>query len=244
MAKYPLQFGNSRLTRALLLPIFSLFLTLQLWLIGTPAASATGVYSMPSLPRGESSWLLDQAGALSRITRNEINSELNDLAQNTENQLHMVTIHRLDYGETVETFTKKLFQKWFPTAEDQANQVLLVLDNVTNTTAIQAGDAAKSMLSEDIAESVAQETVMVPLRQDNKYNQALLDASDRLVAVLSGEPDPGPPQVADTVRTEGTFARAEETDDRSATVIVVVLLVLATVIPMATYYWFQMQSSS
>lgn len=221
----------------------SLLLMLQLWLVGTPTASATGVYSMPSLPVGESSWLLDQAGALSRITRNEINSELNDLAQQTGNQVHVVTIHRLDYGETVETFTEKLFQKWFPTAEAQANQVLLVLDNVTNTTAIRAGDAVKSALSDPIAESVVQETVMVPLRKDNKYNQALLDASDRLVAVLSGEPDPGPPQVQDAVRTEGTFARAEETDDRSATVIVVVLLVLATVIPMVTYYFFQMQSS-
>jgi uncharacterized protein len=245
MLKYPLPLRvRAFLTRCLILPVFSLFLTLQLWLVGTPAASATGVYSMPGLPTGESSWLLDQAGTLSRVTRNEINSELNDLAEKTGNQVHMVTIHRLDYGETVETFTEKLFQKWFPTPEDQANQVLLVLDNVTNTTAIYTGDALKSALSDETATSVTQETVMVPLRQDNKYNQALLDASDRLVAVLSGEPDPGPPQANDAVRTEGTFARAEETDDRSATVVVVVLLVLATVIPMATYYWFQMQSSS
>lgn len=84
---------------------------------------------------------------------------------------------------------------------------------------------------------------MMPLRDGNKYNQAFLDASDRLVAVISGNPDPGPPVVEETIQTEGTFARAEDTDDRSATVIVVVLLVLATVIPMATYYFYQFMQS-
>lgn len=80
---------------------------------------------------------------------------------------------------------------------------------------------------------------MVPLRNGNKYNQAFLDASDRLAAVLSGEADPGPPVVETAIQTEGTFARAEETDDRSATVIVVALLAAATIIPMATYYIYQ-----
>ena len=37
----------------------------------------------------------------------------------------------------------------------------------------------------------------------------------------------------------GIFKKAEETDQGNATVIVVVLLVLATVIPMVTYFWYQ-----
>lgn len=226
-----------------LMTVFGLLLTLQLWAVGTPSAYATGVYSMPSLTTGEPTWVIDQAGVMSRITRNEISSELEKLANQTGKEVRFVTVHRLDYGETIETFAEKLFQKWFPTAEAQANQALVVLDNVTNTTAIQTGSGLKETLSDDISNSVAQETMMVPLREGNKYNQAFLDASDRLVAVLSGEPDPGPPLVADNIQTEGTFARAEETDDRSATIVVVVLLVLATVIPMATYYFYQgMQS--
>lgn len=223
--------------------MFGLVLTLQLWLVGTPPASATGVYSMPNLAAGEPTWVVDQAGALSRITRNEINGELDKLAKQTGKEVRFVTIHRLDYGETIDSFTEKLFQKWFPTAEDQADQVLVALDNVTNTTAIQTGSSVKDLLTDEIAKSVVQETVQVPLRSDNKYNQAFLDASDRLVAVLSGQPDPGPPVVEDNVQTEGTFARAEETDDRSATVVVVVLLLLATVIPMATYYFYQTMQS-
>lgn len=222
--------------------MITLLCVIQLWLTAAPEAQATGVYSMPNLAAGDPTWVIDQATTLSRITRNELNGALEKLAQTTGTEVRFVTIHRLDYGESIDDFAQKLFQKWFPTPEAQANQVLLVLDNVTNTSAIQTGAAVKETLTDEIAESVAQETVLVPIRDSNKYNQAFLDASDRLVAVLSGQEDPGPPVVNETVQTEGTFARAEETDDRSATIIVVVLLVLATVIPMVTYYFYQMQS--
>jgi uncharacterized protein len=70
-----------------------------------------------------------------------------------------------------------------------------------------------------------------------------MDASDRLVAILSGEPDPGPPVVASNIQTEGTFATPEETAGSNATIWVIGLLIAATVIPMATYFLYQgMQS--
>ncbi|HEY9837120.1 MAG TPA: hypothetical protein V6D27_09510, partial [Vampirovibrionales bacterium] len=71
------------------------------------------------------------------------------------------------------------------------------------------------------------------------YNQALTDVSDRMIAVLSGQPDPGPPIIDTSLNIERTFATAEETDSGNATMVVIVLLVLATVIPMATYYFYQ-----
>ncbi len=225
--------------RSIWLTLVSVVLMLQVWLISPDSAAATGVYSMPSLRAGEQTWIIDQAGVMSRATRGELSSELANLADQTGNEVRFVTIHRLDYGETIETFTKQLFEKWFPTPEAQANQTLLVLDNVTNSSAISTGAEVQSLLTPEAAQSVAQETVMVPLRNGNKYNQAFLDASERLTAILSGEADPGPPIVENNVQTEGTFARAEETDDRSATVIVVVLLLAATIIPMATYYIYQ-----
>lgn len=218
-------------------PVLGAVLVVQLWALGAMPASATGVYSLPST--SGPNWILDQAGVLSRLTQGELSGELDTLAQDTGKEVRIVTIHRLDYGETVDSFAEALFQKWFPTPEAGANQLLIVLDNVTNTIAIRTGEAVKSLLPDDIAESVSQETMMVPLRDGNKYNQAFLDASDRLTAILTGNPDPGPPVVQNNIDTEGTFASAEETDDRSATIVVVVLLVLATVIPMATYYLYQ-----
>ena len=76
------------------------------------------------------------------------------------------------------------------------------------------------------------------MREGNKYNQAFLDASDRLGVILSGQPDPGPPIVQEKINTEGTFTKAEDTDQGSATVWVIGLLVVATIIPMATYFFY------
>jgi uncharacterized protein len=226
----------AKLLRGLLLAAVGLIFVAQ---VSAAPAYATSVYSMPSLAAGDPTWVVDEAEILSRLSEGKISGELEKLAQSTGNEVRFVTVHRLDYGETIQSFTDQLFEQWFPTPEAQANQTLLVLDNVTNNVAIRTGDRAKATLTDEIAQSVAQETVMVPLRQDNKYNQAFLDASDRLVAVLSGQPDPGPPVVDNTVLVEGTFATPEETEKSNATVWVVGFLVAATVIPMATYYLYQ-----
>lgn len=202
-------------------------------------ALATGVYEMPVLSAGDRTWVFDKGDVLSRSSESNISSVLDNLENKTGTQVRFVTIHRLDYGETTATFTDQLFQQWFPTKEDQTNQILLVLDTVTNSAAIRTGEGVKSLLTDEIAQSVAGETVQVPLREGNKYNEAFTAASTRLATVLSGEPDPGAPQVVDNIQVEGTFKKAEETDQGNATVVVVVLLVLATVIPMVTYFWYQ-----
>lgn len=202
-------------------------------------ALATGIYEMPMLSAGDRTWVWDKGDVLSRSSESTITSVLDNLETQTGKQVRLVTIHRLDYGETTATFTKQLFEQWFPATEDQTNQILLVLDTVTNSAAIRTGEGVKSLLTDEIAQSVAGETVQVPLREGNKYNEALTAASDRLATVLSGQPDPGAPEVVDNTQVEGTFKKAEETDQGNATVIVVVLLVLATVIPMVTYFWYQ-----
>ena len=202
-------------------------------------ALATGVYEMPVLSAGDRTWVFDKGDVLSRSSESNISSVLDNLENQTGKQVRFVTIHRLDYGETTATFTDQLFEQWFPTKEDQTNQILLVLDTVTNSAAIRTGEGVKSLLTDEIAESVAGETVQVPLREGNKYNEAFAGASTRIATVLSGEPDPGAPEVVDNIQVEGTFKKAEETDQGNATVVVVVLLVLATVIPMVTYFWYQ-----
>jgi uncharacterized protein len=202
-------------------------------------AFATGVYEIPMLSAGDRTWVLDKGDVLSRSSESNISSVLDTLEKQTGKEVRFVTIHRLDYGETTASFTNQLFEQWFPTKEDQADRILLVLDTVTNSAAIRTGEGVKSLLTDEIAQSVAGETVQVPLREGNKYNEAFAAASSRIATVLSGEPDPGAPEVVDNIQVEGTFKKAEETDQGNATVVVVVLLVLATVIPMVTYFWYQ-----
>lgn len=214
----------------------TLLLTTQLW---AAPALATGVYSMPqTLSSG--TWIIDDADQISRINEGKIVGDLKQLAADTGSEVRFVTIHRLDYGETVQTFADQLMETWFPTPEARANQTVVVLDDVTNNVGISVGEQTAERLSEEIAQSVANETMRVPLLKGNQYNQSFLAATERLSAVLAGNPDPGPPEYDNTVDTERNFATAEETDATrgSSTTLVIVLLIAATVIPMATYYWY------
>ena len=239
MRKLLHQVSNWKQLQRLILSMVLLVLVTQLF---AAPASATGVYQMPNQSDINHTWVIDKAEVLSRLSEGMLNKKLDSLAQQTGEEVRLVTVRRLDYGETPTSFTKALFEKWFPTPETQANQTLLVIDTLSNGIAIRTGDKAKSLLSDQIAESVTTETMLAPLRDGEKYNQAFLDASDRLVAVLSGKPDPGPPQVA-AVQVESTFKKADETKNSNATVWVIGLLLAATIIPMATYYLYQVIQS-
>ena len=224
-------FSNQKYVIRLIFPVLVIMMATSLFIL---PASATGVYQIPSLTAD--TWILDQGDVISRLNEGQISKAFKDLAQETGNEVRIVTVHRFDYGETPESFAKGLFSKWFPTVAEQSNQVLLLIDTVTNGIAIISGDQIKSVLTDSIAQSVAEETLGAALRDGDKYNQGFLDVSDRLVAVLSGKPDPGPPQIKEIVQVAGTFTKAEETDQGNATAWVVGLLIAATVIPMATYY--------
>jgi uncharacterized protein len=207
-------------------------------------AQATAVYEIPAVSAGVPTWVVDKADVLSLSTESKVKSTLEQLAKQTSKEVRFVTIHRLDYGDTIQTFTDKLFKKWFPTATEQSAQTLIVLDNVTNTIGIQTGSETQSALTPAIAASIISETMSIPLRDGNKYNQAFGDAADRLVAVLSGQPDPGPPVIISTPELGRTYLKAEETEANRTNFLIVVigLLIVATVIPMATWWWYQNQS--
>lgn len=225
--------------------ILSFALLLLLTGIVTPNALATGVYDIPTVTPGQSTWVIDQGEVLSRSSEGETSKNLESLAKNTGNEIRIVTIRRLDYGETIDSLTQELFDKWFPTDEIKANQGLLVLDTLTNTSAFLTGKKVKDIMSDDIAKSIAQETLLFPLQQGDKYNQAVVSAGDRLVTVLSGKEDPGPPKIVDNIQAERTYKTSEETkkEQGNSTIWVIGLLIAATVIPMATYFWYQSLSS-
>jgi uncharacterized protein len=201
-----------------------------------PVQAATSPSDVPDISEDNTTWVVDQAEVVSRINEGKLNDVLEDIAGTTGAEMKFVVIRRLNYGETVDSFADKLFNQWYPEPEQRQDKVLLVFDTITNNVTLRVGEDLKDRLSEEIAQSVIKDTIGVPIREDNKYNEAFLNASNRLGTVLAGEPDPGPPQVQDDIQVESTFTKAEETDTENSTVWVVGLLVVATVIPMATYF--------
>lgn len=204
-------------------------------------ANAMGIYEFTAPAPAE--WVIDRADILSRTNEGKLSTQLSNLAEQTGYEVRMVTLHRLDYDETSQTFADKLFEKWFPTPEAQAKQTVIVIDDITNNIGIRTGEAVKTMMPDAIAKSITEETMGIPLKEGIKYNQAFLGAGDRLTAILSGEPDPGPPQVKETVNVDRNFATKEETKSSNATLWVVGLLIVATVVPMATWWYYQYMQS-
>jgi len=214
----------------------TVFLLVAIFCIATPAI-ATGLFDLPDFD-AERVWVVDTADAISNANQSKLTKTFKELADGTGQEVRMVAIRRLDYGDTVDSLAEKIFADWYPSSEAQANQTLIVLDTLTNNIAIRSGDEAQSLIGEEVAASIVDDTMGYSIRKGNKYNQAFNEAGDRLVAVLSGQEDPGPPVIEDEIQTEGTFTSAEDTDDGSATVWVIGFLIVATVVPMVTYYWY------
>ncbi|MGB7275329.1 MAG: TPM domain-containing protein, partial [Geitlerinemataceae cyanobacterium] len=111
----------------LLATIASIMLATPVW--------ATGVYDLPIVSAGDSDWVIDDANVLSLVGKGNIKNNLTRINEQTGTEVRFVTVRKLDYGETIESFTNSLFEAWYSTPEVQAKQVLLVLDTLTNNSA-------------------------------------------------------------------------------------------------------------
>jgi uncharacterized protein len=213
-------------------------------LFGANSALALTVEDVPPLSEVENGkvlFVLDDAEVLSNSTEATLTKELQQLAQDKHIQVRVLTVKRIEFGQPAQEFVDQVFDKWFPTPEAKANQALLLVAVEDHRTAIARGEAVAEVVPQAILQSIVSTNVLYPVQQAN-YNQAVLDGINRLMAVAYGKPDPGEPVVAQEPAETRNYAKAEETDVNSSTLIVVVLLFLATVIPMVTYYWFQNQN--
>lgn len=202
----------------------------------TDSVEATSIYDFPSTLNFDQDAVIDQANVLSPITESQIKDKLKNLAKETTEEVYFVTIDRVEFVETAQGFAEGLFEQWFSTPQVGSDKIVIVVDTLTETSGIKVGKAGEALLDQVTAQSVANETLLTPVRNGSRYNQAAFDVVDRLTPVLSGLPDPGPPTLEATVSTERTYATAEETEESNATAIVIVLLIVATIVPMATYF--------
>jgi uncharacterized protein len=195
-------------------------------------AGALEIADIPDLPADDRTWVVDFANIISSATEGEISRKLDAIQTATGKSVRFVTVPRIDFGQPAQEFLQELFAKWFPTGgEDQA---LVLIVGEDHRTAWQAGEGIKAVLSPALLQSVIEETMLPPVRSA-RFNQALQEGAKRLLAVLAGEPDPGPPPVVAQVERKV----AEPVDAKTSTTWVLALLAGATIVPMATYFLLQ-----
>jgi uncharacterized protein len=215
------------MTRVLLALVLSLALLV-------PAGSALAVAAQDFPAQAPENHLVDGADVLSRATNGELSKRLERLEQDHINA-NLVTLRRLDYGVDLDGFANDLLQRWL--AGDDGS-LLVVVETATNSAAIKADAGVQQRLPESLLESTAEETMALPLRDGDRYRQAVVDGLTRLETVLAGGEDPGPPLVAETQVLVSNVPTKEETAESKAWVWITVLMVLGTLVPMATWWVF------
>ena len=205
-------------------------------LIAVPAAVAVSAQDFPlSLPEEV---VLDSGDVLSRASRNEISTRLQEL-----NQFHvdarLVTLRRLDYGLSLSAFGDELLDRWSEESNLTDRPLLIFLEETQSKQAtIVAAKELLDQLPESLLRSTGRTTMSQPLRDGDRFRQATLDGVSRIEIVLNGGEDPGPPVQLELASNPTNIPTAEETEESNAFTWVVVLLVVGTIVPMATWWIF------
>lgn len=178
--------------------------------------------------------VFDDAGVIPKGTVSIFARAAQSIETNTGYHVHFVMVRSLPFGDSPTDYATQLFGDWGLGDKD----VLFVASTKLARAGVCVGDAAAQVLSDDVAKSIAEETFGIPAG-DERYGPALLDVSNRLIPVLSGKEDPGPPVVKNTEVVQ-TFKSKEETKNDRGKYIKVVggVLVIAIIAPLIQTYWY------
>ncbi|KAK6128890.1 hypothetical protein DH2020_037370 [Rehmannia glutinosa] len=182
------------------------------------------------------SYVLDDAGVLSRVTKSDLKRLLSDLESRKGYHINIVTVRKLTSKADAFEYADQVLERWYPTVEEGNNKGIVVLVTSQKEGAVTGGPEFVKAVGDSILDATVSENLPV-LATEEKYNEALYSAAKRLVAAVDGLPDPGGPQTKDNKR-ESNFKTREETDEKRGqfTLVVGGLLVIAFVVPMAQYY--------
>ncbi|KAH7543120.1 UPF0603 protein At1g54780, chloroplastic [Ziziphus jujuba] len=182
------------------------------------------------------SYLVDDAGVLSRVTRTDLRNLLSDLESRKNLHINFITVRKLTSKADAFEYADQVLERWYPSIEEGNNKGIVVLVTSQKEGAITGGPAFVQAVGENVLDATVSENLPV-LATDEKYNEAIISSAKRLVAAIDGLPDPGGPTFKENKR-ESNFKRKEETEEKRGQFSLVVggLLVIAFVVPMAQYY--------
>ncbi|XP_006302547.2 UPF0603 protein At1g54780, chloroplastic [Capsella rubella] len=215
------------------LAALALSLTLSFSPVGAALASEFNIIN-DGPPKD--TYVVDDAGVLSRVTRSDLKKLLSDLEYRKKLRLNFITVRKLTSKADAFEYADQVLEKWYPSIEEGNNKGIVVLITSQKEGAITGGPAFIEAVGENILDATVSENLPV-LATDEKYNEAVYSSAKRLVAAIDGLPDPGGPTVKDSKR-ESNFKTKEETAEKRGQFSLVVggLLVIAFVVPMAQYF--------
>ncbi|KAK9137111.1 hypothetical protein Sjap_007705 [Stephania japonica] len=182
------------------------------------------------------SYVVDDAGVLSRVTKSDLKQLLGDLESRKSFHVDFVTVRKLTSKADAFEYADQVLERWYPSIEVGNKKGIVVLVTSQKEGAITGGPAFIEAVGNSVLDATVSENLPV-LATDEKYNEAVYSSAKRLVAAIDGLPDPGGPAFQENKR-ESNFKTKEETEEKRGqfTLVVGGLLVIAFVVPMAQYY--------
>ncbi|WJX19479.1 hypothetical protein P8452_09167 [Trifolium repens] len=182
------------------------------------------------------SYVVDDAGVLSRVTKSDLKRLLTDLESRKKFHINFITLRKLTSKADAFEFADQILERWYPSVEEGNEKGVVVLVTSQKEGAVTGGPAFVQAVGENILDATVSENLPV-LATDEKYNEAIYSTAKRLVAAIDGLPDPGGPSVKDDKR-ESNYKTKQETEDKRGQFSLVVggLLVVAFVVPMLQYF--------
>ncbi|KAF0926436.1 hypothetical protein E2562_024158 [Oryza meyeriana var. granulata] len=211
-------------------------LSLAISLAPAPAPAVASEFDVLNGGPPEDSYVVDDAGVLSRVTKSDVKRLIRDLESRKNIKINFITVRKLTSKADAFEYADQVLEKWYPTVEEGNNKGIVVLVTSQKEGAITGGPAFVKAVGDEILDSTVSENLPV-LATDEKYNEAIYTTAKRLVAAIDGLPDPGGPSFKENKR-ESNFKTKEETEEKRGqfTLVVGGLLVIAFVVPMAQYY--------
>ncbi|CAK9164923.1 unnamed protein product [Ilex paraguariensis] len=184
----------------------------------------------------QESYVVDDAGVLSRVTKSDLKRLLRDLESRKNFHIDFITVRKLTSKADAFEYADQVLERWYPTVEEGSNKGIVVLVTSQKEGAVTGGPAFVKAVGDSILDATVSENLPV-LATEEKYNEAVFSSAKRLVAAIDELPDPGGPLLKDNKR-ESNFKTREETEEKRGqfTLVVGGLLVIAFVVPMAQYY--------
>ncbi|KAK1860661.1 hypothetical protein I4F81_003249 [Pyropia yezoensis] len=205
---------------------------MALALLTTVTASDMARAEFPDTP--PATIFFDEANVVPPASETQIVKSLTKLGESSGLKVRFVMMRSLPYGTLPQEYADELFNEWGLGDKD----VLFVGGSKVARGGLALGADAKKLVTPEMVESIGAETFSLKAIEA-QYSLAASDVINRLIPILNGREDPGPPVI---IREDAgpTFKTKKDTSEERSkySTVVIVLLVIACLVPMLQYYWY------
>ncbi len=138
----------------------------------------------------------DTAGLLSPQTAQQVETKLAELEEATGAQVAVLTLPGLE-GEPLEDFSLRVVETWKLGRKEHDDGVLLLVSRDDRKVRIEVGYGLEPELTDAMSKRIIS-NLMVPRFREGDFDGGVTAAVDAIDAVVRGQEDLIPPQLADT----------------------------------------------